>query len=111
MRKGIMRYNGKRYAQRDGKRTGGILDKARKPLDGYYQRIRGGVFLYSMDMEMFAFISTHGKQFVVDAPAGVVSAAAINMHTLEAEVGFELETDLGPLCVDPVNTEWLQSVL
>ena len=67
MRKGIMRYNGKRYAQRDGKRTGGILDKARKPLDGYYQRIRGGVFLYSMDMEMFAFISTHGKQFVVDA--------------------------------------------
>ena len=36
------------------------------------------------------------RQFVVDAPAGVVSAAAINMHTLEAEVGFELERDLGP---------------
>lgn len=67
MRKGIMRYNGKRYAQRDGKRTGGILDKARKPLDGYYQRIRGGVFLYSRNLEMFAFINLDGERYVVDA--------------------------------------------
>ena len=34
------------------------------------------------------------KRFVVDAPAGTVSAAEINMHNLEAEVGVIMEHDL-----------------
>ena len=92
MRKGIMRYNGKRYAARSGNKTGGILDKARKPLDGYYQRIRGGVFLYSLEMELFAFISTHGERFVVDASmvdGSVKCGTTASEGTLE-RLGFAL---------------------
>ena len=91
MRKGIMRYNGKRYAQRDGKRTGGILDKARKPLDGYYQRIRGGVFLYSMDLELFAFVNTDGERYVVDAAwvDGEIKFSATASEGTYSRLGFE----------------------
>ena len=67
MRKGIMRYNGKRYAQMSGKRTAIISAKARKEIHGYYQRIRGGVFLYSRDLELFAFVNLAGERYVVDA--------------------------------------------
>jgi len=67
MRKGIMRYNGRRYAQMSGKRTAIISAKARKAIDGYYQRIRGGVFLYSRELELFAFVNLDGERYVVDA--------------------------------------------
>lgn len=67
MRKGIMRYNGRRYAQMSGKNTAIISPKARKEIHGYYQRIRGGVFLYSRNLEMFAFINLDGERYVVDA--------------------------------------------
>lgn len=91
MRKGIMRYNGRRYAQLSGKRTGGILDKARKELHGYYQRIRGGVFLYSLDMEMFAFINMAGVRYVVDAwmEDGRTQFAKNASEETYARLGFE----------------------
>jgi len=50
-----------------GKRTAIITPRARKAIDGYYQRIRGGVFLYSRELELFAFLNLDGERYVVDA--------------------------------------------
>lgn len=58
-----MTYNGKRYASLSGERKPG-----RKAIAGFYECLAWqGVLVYTLDKELFAFISTKGKQYVVDA--------------------------------------------
>jgi len=86
-----MRYNGRRYAQLKGKHTGGILDNARKKIDGYHQRMKGGVFLYSLDFELFAFVNTEGERYVVGAwmEKGSVKFEAVASEATYARLGFD----------------------
>ena len=63
MRRGIMTYNGKRYLQLSRERKRG-----HKPIAGFYECLAWqGVLIYTPDKELFAFISTRGERFVVDA--------------------------------------------
>jgi len=63
MRRGIMVYNSRRYAKLDSKRP-----RMGKPIAGFWDRLgHQGMVIYTLEREPFAFVSTNGEKFVVDA--------------------------------------------